>query len=346
MNHSTAQEKPFTRVHAGVLALSAAAAATATWVEFQSRRAERDNPPQGKYIHIDGVRLHYLARGAGPPLVLLHGNSVTVADYEASGLIDRLAAGHSVIAFDRPGFGHSSRPRQRLWTPAAQAALLRKALAGLGIDRAVVLGHSMGALVALALALDAPASVSGLVLIGGYYYPQARLDVALAWPVALPVVGDVMRYTSTALTARMTMNRMAKAMFAPDPVPPGFFTAQPREMMLRPLQLRADAEDAAFMIPQAASLAKRYHELHMPVTLVAGADDRIVAVEKHTQRLHAEIPHSELLLVRGAGHMAHYRAQEQIVSAIGSQQQSLPRPAQPVGSAGAASVRPAPFTAR
>lgn len=328
-----------------MLALSAAGAAIATWVEFQSRRAERDNPPQGKYIHMDGVRLHYVDKGEGPPLVLLHGNTVTCADFEASGLIDRLAARHRVIAFDRPGFGHSSRPRSRLWTPAAQAALLRKALAGLGIDRPLVLGHSMGTMVALAMALDSPGSVRGLVLVGGYYYPTARLDVALTAPVALPVVGDVMRYTLTALTARATLGRVVRHMFAPDPVPVGFFTAIAREMMLRPVQLRANAEDAAFMIPQARSLSRRYHELRMPVTLIAGAEDGVIDARAHSGRLYRELAQSELLLVPHTGHMAHYKASEQIVSAM-DRQQALPQPVQPVGSAETLAPRTAPLTAR
>ena len=170
MTTSDVKEKSFTTRHAAALGLSAVAAATAVWVEAQARRAERDNPPMGKFIYMDGTRVHYVMRGSGPPVVLLHGNNVTSADFEASGLFDRLARNHQVIAFDRPGFGHSSRPRNRFWTPAAQAALLRRALAGLGIERPVVVGHSMGTMVALAMALDFPGSVSALVLAGGYFY--------------------------------------------------------------------------------------------------------------------------------------------------------------------------------
>ncbi|MDQ6627914.1 MAG: alpha/beta hydrolase, partial [Pseudomonadota bacterium] len=154
----------------------AVAAATATWVERRSRRAEREQPPAGRLLSVDGVRLHVVERGEGPPVVLIHGNMVSQRDFEASGLIEHLARNHRVIAFDRPGFGHSSRPRDRLWTPAAQAELLHAALAQLGVGPAAVVGHSMGAMVALALALDHPEQVRRLVLLGGYYYPSARVD--------------------------------------------------------------------------------------------------------------------------------------------------------------------------
>ena len=190
MNRSLTREAPFISSRAGVVTLAAVAgaAATALWVHAKARRAEHDNPPAGKFIYIDGVRLHYVVRGEGSPVLLLHGNTVTHADFQASGLIDRLARHHRVIAFDRPGFGHSSRPRDRLWTPSAQAALLRRALAGLGIHRPQVVGHSMGTMVALAMAMDYPADVSALVLVGGYYYPTVRIDALLTAPVALPVL--------------------------------------------------------------------------------------------------------------------------------------------------------------
>ena len=230
--------------------------------------------------------------------------------------MDRLALDHRVIVFDRPGFGHSDRPRDRLWTPAAQGELLHAALARLNVDRPAIVGHSMGALVALAMALQQPAQVGALVLLGGYYYPTVRVDALLTAPVAVPVLGDVMRYTVSALFARVSIKHMVKAMFAPNDVPPNFFPVISREMMLRPLQLRANAEDAAFMIPAAAKIARRLDELRMPVTILAGAADGIVDPEAHSGRLHRDVPHSRLVVVPECGHMVHYAVPDQIAAAL------------------------------
>ena len=300
-----------------VAAAAVSLVGTAIWVEAQARDAERDNPPEGEFVDIDGVDLHYIERGDGPPVVLLHGNTVTQADFSACGLMDRLAQNHRVIAFDRPGFGYSTRPRDRLWTPAAQADLLHGALERLSVEQPVVVGHSMGTMVAMALALNYPKDVRSLVLIGGYYYPSLRLDALLTAPVALPVLGDAMRYTVTALTSRALLGKMAKSMFAPDDVPANFFPVLSREMLLRPVQLRANAEDAAFMVPAANSMSSRYHELTLPVTLIAGEEDLVVSVESQSARLHAELPQSELHVVPRTGHMAHYVAQDLIVKAVG-----------------------------
>ena len=100
------------------LLLSAAfTAATALAVRRRARSAEIQHPPTGRFINVAGVKLHFLERGSGTPIVLLHGN----------GVLERLAAHHRVVASDRPGYGFSERPRNRTWTPEAQADLLRSA---------------------------------------------------------------------------------------------------------------------------------------------------------------------------------------------------------------------------
>src|ERR1700716_872799 len=136
-----------------------------------AKNAENENPPAGQFLEVNGVRLHYVERGSGTPLVLLHGNGSMIQDFESSGLIDLAAQDYRVIVFDRPGFGHSDRPRNVVWTPAAQAELINAALHRLGVSHAIVLGHSWGASVAASLALKYPKLVQGLVLASGYYYP-------------------------------------------------------------------------------------------------------------------------------------------------------------------------------
>src|SRR4051812_27126853 len=84
-----------------------------------ARRAERRNPARGAFIEVDGVRLHYIEKGTGSPVVLLHGNQAMADDFEISGVFDLIAEKHRVIAFDRPGFGYSERPRVMVWTPSA-----------------------------------------------------------------------------------------------------------------------------------------------------------------------------------------------------------------------------------
>jgi pimeloyl-ACP methyl ester carboxylesterase len=300
-----------------ILGIAAAAlAATAVFNVYEARRVARRNPPQGRFIDVDGVRLHYLEKGEGPPVVLLHGNVVTAEDFAYSGLLDLTAERHRVIAFDRPGMGYSDRPNGRLWTPGVQADLLRRAFDRLGIERAVVLGHSLGAMVAAAFALDHPDAVRGLVLLSGYFYPTARADVALASPPAIPVLGDVLRYTVSPIFGRALLPAVIKGMFTPREVPADFAEHFPPGMSVRPSQIRASAQDAAAMIPAAAAMRHRYRELSMPLVIMAGRDDKVADVGRQSVRLHEEIPHSSIRLVPNVGHMVHYAVPEEVVAAI------------------------------
>ncbi len=281
-----------------------------------ARRTERRNPATGKFLTVDGVRLHYLEQGSGPVVVLLHGNQVMAEDYRVSGLLDLVARNHRVIAFDRPGFGYSERPRTRVWTPQAQADLIAAALRQLGIERPTVVGHSLGGLVALTFALDHPDQTGGLVLLSGYYYPSLRPDVLLASFSAIPVFGDILRYTLAPMFGWLTSPLMLKGLFSPSPVPAQYASDLPLSMTLRPSQIRATSADAAMMVPAAAKLQGRHRELTMPVAIMAGRGDKIVWVNHQPERLHAELPGSILDIFESAGHMIHHADPHRVAAVI------------------------------
>ena len=115
--------------------------------------SEQTSRPPGRFTVVDGVRVHYIARGKGRPVVLIHGNGTMAEDFVICGLVDRLAERYRVIAIDRPGFGHTDRPRSRVWTASAQAHLVHRVLERLKVERPVIVGHSWGTLVALVLAV-------------------------------------------------------------------------------------------------------------------------------------------------------------------------------------------------
>ena len=157
----------------------------------------------------------------------------------------RLAAKkYRVIAFDRPGYGHGERPRSTSWTPEAQADLINTALTKMDISCAIVLGHSWGTLVAVALALKHPQSVQSLVLASGYYYPTVRADTLFLSAPSVPVFGDVLRHTISPIQSRLMWPLLLRKLFGPKPVPPKF-KGFPKEMAVRPTQIRAGAAEAA-----------------------------------------------------------------------------------------------------
>jgi pimeloyl-ACP methyl ester carboxylesterase len=304
------------------LALSAAAATaglaiTARLVIRSTRETERAHPAGGRFVEVQGVKLHYIERGSGSPIVLLHGNGVTSQDWEISGILDGLVADHRVIAFDRPGFGYSERPKNVEWTPVQQAHLLHAALMQLDITRPVIVGHSWATLVALALALEYPADVRGLVLLSGYYFPTLRFDVPFASATAIPFLGDVLRYTIAPVVGRLMSPLLVRQLFAPAPVPDRFKNF-PLSMSLRPSQLRASAQEAQLMVASAKSLEPRYGDLKVPVSIIAGSGDMIANAMAQSNKLARLISGHDAQLISGAGHMVHYFAPALVVEAATS----------------------------
>jgi len=319
---STSEKQKAISIAAGAVAVAVGAALLNHWL---AKKAERRNPPRGRFITVQGVRLHYVEKGTGPTLVLLHGNGSMIEDFQSSGLIDLAAKKYRVIAFDRPGFGHSSRPRDVVWTPEAQANLFASALRDLDAPPAIVLGHSWGTLVASALALNHPQQVQGLVLASGYYYATPRADVAILSHPAIPVIGDVMSHTISPLLARVVWPLILRKIFGPSPVPKKF-DGFPEEMAVRPSQIRAIAGETALMIPSASRLQKAYCGLQMPVAIVAGEDDRLIKSDQAV-RLNRDIRQSTLRCIPGTGHMVHQTATAEVIAAIDSVSDQTKRPA-------------------
>lgn len=300
-----------------LLVLAAVAmAGSALIVNRQAKRAQERYPPLGRFVAGAGVRLHYVEAGdSGHPVVFLHGNGSMLEDFLISGVFDQAARRYRAIAFDRPGFGHSERPGGRMWTPEAQASVLAAAFRQLGVERPIVVAHSWGALVALALALDHPRQVSGLVLVSGFYYPTPRLDVALFSPPALPLVGDLLSYTIAPLIGEVMAPRLFERMFSPQGVSPRFARHFPTSMALRPSQVKAFAEDAAHLTTATDRLSGRYRSLFPPTAVLAGDADEIISY-RQAQRLHGDVGGSRLDILPGGSHMVHHIAPERVVHAI------------------------------
>jgi pimeloyl-ACP methyl ester carboxylesterase len=306
------------RLLTGALLGATALVATAVVNSYLAQRAERKNPPTGQFVRVDGLDVHYVERGQGPTLVLLHGNGSMLQDFATSGLMEAAAATHRVIAFDRPGFGYTSRPGRLRWGPNEQADLLRKVLDRLDISEVTVLGHSWGASVAVAMGIRHPALVTRLVLISGYYYPTLRLDfLAMATP-AMPIIGDLLSQTLSPVISRLMWPALLSKIFGPADVP-AKFAGFPEEMAVRPSQIRASAEESALLIPGAAAMQGQYDELGMPVTIIAGKDDKLIDPMSQSKRLHAAIIHSELIIIPGHGHMVHQTATGTVMRAVSDQ---------------------------
>ena len=293
-----------------VAGLLAAYTGVATWW------VERTYPPIGDFVTVEGVRLHYVAAGDGPPVVLLHGASASLRDFDASILPD-LARDHRVIAFDRPGYGYSERPAGGWPDPARQAALIHEALRTLGVERPVLVGHSWAGAVVLAYLLDRPDDAAGGGLLAG---AVNAWEGGVDWTVdaaGRPILGKLFAWTLVFPFGQAFLDSAIGGVFAPEAPTPDYRTRTGAILALRPGAFSASSEDVRNLSEFLEGQSRRYGEIASPLLLITGERDIIVPAWNHADRLAARLPHAQRVDLPGAGHALHHTHAAEVVRLIG-----------------------------
>ncbi len=288
----------------------------------RERAAEVAHPPEGGFVTLpDGRRVHYVQRGSGPDVVLIHGASGSTRDYSFA-FIDRLTDRYRVTAFDRPGLGFTDRAstayggafRTAAESPAEQAAMLAAAARALGIDRPVVLGHSYGGAVALAWGLDQDAAA--LVVVAGASNPWPGGLAAIHTVNASALGGAAVVPLITAFASTAQVEGVMATIFAPQAAPAGYADHIGLGIPLRRETLRANARQITSLRPHVVAMSARYPAIAVPVEIVHGDADTIVPLAIHSEPLARQIPGARLTVLPGIGHMPHHVAPEAVEAAV------------------------------
>lgn len=300
---STPAPTPRSSLPAGTVAAAAAVATVgglALFAKLTERRIERTVPADGTFVDVDGRRMHYLERGQGPTLLMIHGLAGQMRNFSYA-LLDRLATEHRVVLLDRPGSGYSAPGEAN--NVRAQAAQVARFIETQGLERPLVVGHSLGGAVALALALDHPEYVGGIALIAPLTQPQDSVPAAFERiAIASPLARKAVAWTLAAPAAILAGEKGAEAAFAPEPVPADFAVRGGGALVARPGNFQAASADLVAANDDLPGMVARYPGLSLPVAILFGRDDRVLDPELHGRRLADAVPHAELTLVDG-GHM-------------------------------------------
>lgn len=265
-----------------------------------ARRTERASPPTGRFVTVDGARLHYVEAGSGPAILIIHGLGGQLRHFSYA-LLERLSGTHRVVLVDRPGAGHS--PRVAGYGIGDHAALIARFIEELGIDRPIVVGHSFGGAVALALALDHPDLVRRLVLIAPLSQPMMVVHQPFKAFLAAPLwLREAACKTIAVPLGLVVRPRAQRATFWPEPIAPDFDQAAGGALVLRPATLSAGFEEISTAAVQLTQMAERYSQLRMPVSILFGRGDQVLDPAIHGQRTADAIPQARLTLIDG-GHM-------------------------------------------
>jgi pimeloyl-ACP methyl ester carboxylesterase len=299
-----------------LLLLVAGGWATTLWKAARHEaRAVAEYPPQGRFVTVNGARVHLLQQGSGPDIVLIHGASGNMRDFTFD-LVGRLTDRYRVTVVDRPGLGHSDRLDRDGASIFEQADVLVDAVRQTGVERPLVLGHSYGGAVSLAWATRHPDHAAGLILLAAASNPWPG-PLSTYYRVLSSPVGQVLAAPLlTAWVPDHVVTDTIAQVFAPQSTPDGYADYIGAGLTLQRHALRENALQRASILEEVTRMVPDYDRVDMPVEILHGDADTIVGLSVHSEPLARQIDGANLVVMQGVGHSPHHADPEAVTAAI------------------------------
>ncbi len=253
---------------------------------------EQKTPEIGNFIQAGGVKTNYHEAGSGTPVILIHGSGPGVSAWSNWRLaIPYLAERLHVFAYDQIGFGYTELPEQHTYSLERWTEHLFSFMQAVGVERAHLIGNSMGAAVALAAAVQHPERVNKLILMGpmGVRFPISD-GLASVWGYTPSVANmkqliDIFAYDRKLVTDELAEQRYRAS------IRPGMQDAF-SSMFPEPRQKSVDA-----LAAYEDSLAGIQH----PTLMFHGREDRVIPLVA-SQKLLNILPDVQLHVFSHCGH--------------------------------------------
>ena len=288
--------------------------------QFIKRHVENKWPAFGEFATIDGMQIHFVdidksEDNEHPPVLFVHGSNGNLRDQMTS-IIPMLETRGRLIFIDRPGHGYSTRLDSSYSNPSLQADVLAKLLQHLGVEKAIICGHSLGCAITVAMAVHHPQQISGLLFLApathswpsgvDWHYKMAKV----------PVVGWIFAFVFAPVIGWFVFDDGIKSVFKPNAVPADYVEKSGTRIALRGRQFNNNALDVAHLNANVIKLSPRYPEIKTPTVIITGDSDDVVLEEIHSEGLLRDIAGSQKVVLAGVGHKPDYLGLNEIVVAI------------------------------
>lgn len=281
---------------------------------------ERRNPPVGTFATVNATRMHFVhaekpASADLPPVVFIHGASGNLKD-QMLPFRKHLAGRAEMLFFDRPGHGWSGRgPANE--DPHGQAKTIAALMDHVGIDQAIIVGHSFGGAVAATFALDFPDRTAGVLFLAPASHPWPGGKTSWYYSLTTtPLIGALFSETLSYPAGALRLRAATDCVFSPNKAPDDYARDASISLVLRPAAFRANATDVEGLYRHAVATAPRYREIAAPTVVISGDRDTVVYEEIHSAGLGRDIPGAELIWVHNLGHKPEWIATDLAVAAI------------------------------
>ncbi|WP_164661938.1 alpha/beta fold hydrolase [Tropicibacter sp. Alg240-R139] len=257
------------------------------WTQRLARLGEELVPQTGEIIPVRGGSIHYVEMGnpRKQTLVMIHGLSGQLQHFTYA-LAQDLAQDHHIIALDRPGCGYSTRDNDALAELPEQARMIGEFLDKKGIKDPVLVGHSLGGAISLAIALQRPREVAALALICPLTHPMDSAAPAFKpLEIRSPRVRRWIGNTLAVPVGKRNAAETLQIVFAPESCPEDFLDKAGGALGLRPQAFVTASADLVWAEQSIRDQASQYPHLRTPGGILFGAEDPIVAAEGHGQTM-------------------------------------------------------------
>lgn len=281
-----------------------------------AKEAERAVPASGKFLEFGRHRIHYVEQGRGRPILFIHGLGGQLHHFRGT-LFSQLDGDFRLVALDRPGSGYSARPSDFAGSLSEQAELVLRFTEKLGLQKPLVVGHSLGGAVALTLALEHPEAVSGLVLLSPLTHLEDELRPEFrSLYVRSPLLRHLMAQTVWVPTSLKYAPQTLAFVFGPQQPTKDYGISGGGLAGLRPSHIYATSADLVAIERDLGGVEARYEEIMVPVGVLVGTGDRVIDYRLNGQSLAGRIGDLELDLVEGLGHMPQFIEPERVAVLI------------------------------
>ncbi len=268
----------------------------------------------GSYLDVEGEMIRYIQKGAGKNVLLIHGLPGCIEDWDP--IIDRLAEKYRVTAYDRPGFGFSS-DNAASHTLESNADTAVNLMEKLGISDAVVVGHSYGGGVALAMAARKTGNARGYISLGGISQPSENV-MFIFYLNRIPLVGRGLAAAGAAMLGNYMMEEMVRMAFTPnmDILTPDYANKR-KNMMFQAKVIMSLSAESICCNENIRTLLPYYSGITAPFIILHGDGDLMVDVND-SRKLGQVLPNAVLEILPGTGHMVQFKHPDKVIAAVGS----------------------------
>jgi pimeloyl-ACP methyl ester carboxylesterase len=259
-------------------------------IEIREKYISPQIADEGNFVNVDGVNAHYIRKGSGKTVILIHG--IFSSSFVWQKNIDALSWNFDVIALDLKGYGYSDKPADGRYSQQDMRDFILKFMDALHIEKAFLVGHSWGGGIAMDLTLHWPERIEKLILIDSTGYPTKAS--AIEW---------FLKYSAVMSCALAVLNKTAVGWILRNAVffDPSLVTDKEIEGWMMPYSVKGSAQAAMELRKIDFVMEDEIKRISHPALIIWGRQDRLFPFEM-ASRFKEDIKNSATKIIENCGH--------------------------------------------